>query len=227
MTLMEHVYQALRRDLLRGAFAAGSPLRLADLGARYGAGFSPLREALNRLAAERLVTAESLRGFRVAPVSSPEFEDIHATRLMIETQALRLSITRGGDPWEQELVAALHALGLQAARGREPDAVWELEARHHAFHRALLSACGSDWLLEFFERLHAASERYRIPVLMADGGAPARDIHAEHAALAEAALARSTETALALLAEHYHRTAEAIRAAPLPLPTPQPRRRAR
>lgn len=227
MTLAEHVYQALRRDLLRGAFAAGSPLRLADLGARYGAGFSPLREALNRLAAERLVTAESLRGFRVAAVSGPEFEDIHATRLMIETQALRLSIARGGDGWEKDLVAALHALGLQAARGREPDALWELEARHHVFHRALLSACGSDWLLEFFERLHAASERYRIPVLMAGGGLPARDIQAEHATLAEAALTRQADRAVALLGDHYSRTAEAIRAAPLPAPVPQPRRRAR
>ena len=224
MTLAEHVYQALRRDLLRGAFAAGSPLRLADLGARYGAGFSPLREALNRLAAERLVTAQSLRGFRVAAVSMPEFEDIHATRLMIEAEALRLSIARGGDAWEQELVAALHALGLQAARGRAPEAIWELEARHHAFHRALLAACGSDWLMEFFERLHAASERYRIPVLMAGGPSPGRDIQAEHAALAQAALTRQAETAVALLTDHYNRTAEAIRATPLPA---VPRRRAR
>lgn len=225
MTLAEHVYQALRRDLLRGAYAAGSPLRLADLGARYGAGFSPLREALNRLAAERLVTAESLRGFRVAPVSAHEFEDIHATRLMIESQALQLAIARGGDEWEQALVAALHALGLQAARPREAEALWELEQRHHAFHRALLVACGSDWLLEFFERLYAASERYRIPVLMAEGPLPGRDIQAEHAALAEAALARDVPRALALLADHYARTAEAIRAAPLPVHAPRRRLR--
>jgi DNA-binding GntR family transcriptional regulator len=39
-------------------------LRLAELSERYGMGFSPLREALNRLQAERLVTAESLRGFK-------------------------------------------------------------------------------------------------------------------------------------------------------------------
>ena len=65
VTLAEKAYDNLRQDIVRGAFVPGSPLRLADLGERYGMGFSPLREALNRLQSERLVTSESLRGFRV------------------------------------------------------------------------------------------------------------------------------------------------------------------
>ena len=59
--------------------APGSPLRLADLSARYDMGFSPLREALNRLQAERLVIAEALRGFRVAPLSLDEMRGRHRT----------------------------------------------------------------------------------------------------------------------------------------------------
>jgi DNA-binding GntR family transcriptional regulator len=81
MTLAEKAYVSLRKDIVEGA-CPESPLRLADLSERYGMGFSPLREALNRLQAERLVTAESLRGFRVSARSLAEFEDALRARLL-------------------------------------------------------------------------------------------------------------------------------------------------
>ena len=208
MTLAEKAYVSLRKDIVEGCFAPESPLRLADLSERYGMGFSPLREALNRLQAERLVTAESLRGFRVSARSLAEFEDALRARLLVETEALRLAIASGDDGWEASIVAALYALRLQARRqGGDVD---ELKARHHAFHRSLLVACGSDWLMDFFERLYAATERYRIPALIA-AGPQKRDIDAEHGAIADAVLARDTRRAEELLRDHYLRTAVTIR----------------
>ena len=78
------------------------------------------------------------------------------------------------------------------------------------FTARLLAACGSDWLLEFFERLYAATERYRIPALTA-AGPQKRDIDAEHAAIADAVLARDSAAAEDLLRKHYLRTADTIR----------------
>ncbi|PSJ63978.1 GntR family transcriptional regulator [Pseudaminobacter soli (ex Li et al. 2025)] len=215
MTLAEKAYDALRHDIIRGELAPGRPLRLADLSERYDMGFSPLREALNRLQAERLVTAESLRGFRVAPLSLDELHDATSLRILIETEALRASIRLGDDSWEAGIVSALYALNLQAGRtGPEAD-IWELEARHHAFHRALLAACNSPWTLEFVERLYVATERYRIPILLTAALPAGRDVQAEHSALAQATLERDADKAVALLREHYLRTvndlAEAIR----------------
>ena len=207
MTLAEKAYVSLRKDIVEGCFAPESPLRLADLSERYGMGFSPLREALNRLQAERLVTAESLRGFRVSARSLAEFEDALHARLLVETEALRLSIAKGNDAWEATVVATLYALRQQTKRQGDLD---ELKTRHHAFHRALLAACGSDWLLDFFERLYAATERYRIPALLA-AGPQKRDIDAEHGAIADAVLARDTELAEQLLRDHYLRAATTIR----------------
>lgn len=213
MTLAEKAYVSLRKDIVEGCFAPESPLRLADLSERYGMGFSPLREALNRLQAERLVTAESLRGFRVSAQSLAEFEDALHARLLVETEALRLSITKGNDAWEASVVATLYALRQQTKR--QSGDVDELKTRHHAFHRALLAACGSDWLLDFFERLYAATERYRIPALLA-AGPQKRDIDAEHGAIADAVLARDTALAEQLLRDHYLRTATTIRSGMTP-----------
>lgn len=208
MTLAEKAYVSLRKDIVDGCFAPDSPLRLAELSERYRMGFSPLREALNRLQAERLVTAESLRGFRVSARSLAEFEDALHARLLVETEALRLSIAQGDDAWEASIVAALYALRRQTRR--EGSDVDELKARHHAFHRALLAACGSDWLMNFFERLYAATERYRIPALL-DAGPQKRDIDAEHGDIADAVLARDTARAELLLRDHYLQTAAMIR----------------
>lgn len=208
MTLAEKAYDALRHDIIRGELAPGRPLRLADLGARYGMGFSPLREALNRLQAERLVTAESLRGFRVAPLSIEELRDAAALRILIETEALKASIRLGDDTWAAGIVSALYALNVQAQRTGEGADIWKLEQRHHAFHRALLSACDSPWTLDFFERLYAATERYRIPALLASTLPAGRDVQAEHGALADAALARDAVLATALLEQHYRSTVD-------------------
>jgi len=205
MTLADQVYHQMRQDIVSGALRPGQPLRLEALRARYGAGFSPLREALNRLQGERLVDQIALRGFTVAALSLPQMWDAVETRILIEQQALRLSMARGGDDWEAGVVAALHALTLAAARGDQGVA---LEDRHRAFHMALIAACGSDWLLDFAAKLYAASDRYRWPAL--SRAATARDLRAEHADLAEAALARDSDRALGLLDAHYRRTALAL-----------------
>ena len=215
MTLAEKAYDSLRRDIVAGQLRPGAPLRMAQLSERYEMGFSPLREALNRLQAERLVTSVALKGFSVSPLSMEEMWDATNTRILIESRALRLSIEQGGDEWEAGIVGALHALLLQAARGTatEEDAR-ALEARHHAFHTALLAACGSGWLMEFFQRLYLESERYRHPMLVPRPEEPTReaprDIQAEHEALARATLARDADLASALLADHYRRTAQRL-----------------
>lgn len=133
------------------------------------------------------------------------------TRLLTESDCLANSIRNGDDEWAAAIVAALYALKLQVGR-TGPDAdIWVLEARHYAFHRALLAACGSPWKLEFFDRLYAATERYRIPILLNKIGNSGRDIQAEPTALADASLGRETDKAVALLEAHYQKSAEFIK----------------
>lgn len=221
MTLAETAYAALRRDIVTGALAPGLPLRMTLLCDRYGMGMSPVREALNRLQAERLVVAMPLRGFVVAPVSAAELTDTTDTRILIETQALRRSILGGSSDWADTLRATLAAL-LDAA-GADAD---RLETLHHGFHRALVAGCGSPRLLELFERLYSESERYRYHALMVEARDGSRDLAAEHRAIADAALAGDAEAAVAALTAHYRRT-ETVLKTRLPEPAPPRARRVR
>lgn len=214
MTLADRACAALRRDIVTGALAPGQPLRMAMLCDRYGMGMSPLREALNRLQAERLVDVVPLRGFTVASLSLADLADTTETRILIETRALTAAIARGDGAWAQGIGAALDALAAASARApgnAEPDPDPEaLERAHLAFHHALIAACGSRWLLSFFGQLYAESERYRHVSLASGHSPPRRDIDAEHRAIAEATLARDTDRACALLAAHYRRTRDFV-----------------
>ncbi len=217
-TLADRAFEELRHDIVSGAFEPRQPLRLAELKARYGMGFSPLREALNRLTAGRFVVSVPKCGFKVASLSRDEMWDATRTRILIETEALSLSIRDGDDAWETGIVGALYALNRQAdrphdARVDRAEELRLLEARHYAFHRALIAACGSTWLLDFFQTLYMETARYRAPALSGARDETDRNIRAEHTALADAALARDASRAGGLLTAHYERTASAVEAA--------------
>lgn len=214
MTLGEQMYIRLRTDIVQGVLPPARPLRLEGLKRAYGAGFSPLREALSRLQAERLVEAVPLRGFVVAPLSPEHMWDTIETRILIECQALRKSIARGDDDWEGSVLSALHALTRQMKRmqgggnpGEEDQHLFE--TRHRAFHRTLIAACDSEWLLDLSETLYTATERYRYPALRLRGGTRRdRDIRAEHEAIAQAAIDRDPDRATTLLEQHFRLTGD-------------------
>lgn len=197
------VHRRLRADLLGGRIAPGTKLKVQALGATYGAGASPVREALSSLAAEGLVQRIEGRGFRAAPASVAEFDELVQARCWLEEVVLRESLAAGDAAWEEALVVARWRLS-RLPRG---DAGWE--GAHAAFHRALLAACPSSTLRDMAETLRERAERYR--ALARAAAYPGRDIAAEHEAIAEAALAREAPRAAALLQEHYRRTAGFLR----------------
>jgi GntR family transcriptional regulator, carbon starvation induced regulator len=215
-TLTSAVYERLRRDILVGRLAPGEKLRIDALRAAYEVGASPLREALNRLSAEGLVTQEDQRGFRVPPVSLEDLKELTRTRCWLNEVALRESIAQGGTAWEERVVLTHHRLSRTPVpndAAAKLDSEWE--RRHREFHAALLSACGSRWLTGFCESLFDQADRYRYLSLYAHEH---RDFVGEHRAIMEAALARNTELAVGLLNQHVNKTAELVSSLQSPTP---------
>jgi DNA-binding GntR family transcriptional regulator len=210
-TLSGAVLEDLRRDILECRWTPGAKLRFAALRRRYDVGLSPLREALSRLAVEGLVVGEDRRGFRVAPASIDDLDEITALRCELEGLALRWSIERGGDAWEAEVVGAFHHLSRFVWRtpGQPHQISAEWEKRHAAFHHALSAACGSARLSRLRAQFFDQTNRYR-RLSVSVKRAP-RDDRAEHRALMEATLARDADRAVALMQRHIRRTAELVR----------------
>lgn len=206
-TLAEAAARKLRADILQGRLKPGEKLQIERLSAAYDVGPTPLREALSRLTAMGLATAEGQRGFRVAPVSVENLLDVSRNRIWVEALALRAAIAKGDRSWEADIVAAAHRLrGLRAHTASGVTAAWDRENR--LFHEALVAACASPQLLAFREHLYDMSDRYRRLAVLE--GMAGRDLDDEHDAIMAAALARKTKRAIELLAEHFLATTRAV-----------------
>ena len=201
------VYERLRADVLSAVLEPGAKLRIDFVCARYEARNTPVREALNRLAAEGLLHRQEQRGFSVAPMSAQELAELTRTRVAIESLALGECLARRTPEWEEQLLLARHRLERtpRSLQGDRYDANPQWERRHRDFHRALIAACGSRWLLRYCDELADQAYRYRQRSMQA--AYHQRDVAAEHAAIADAALAGDAARARALLASHLERTA--------------------
>lgn len=213
LPLSEQAYVRLRRDVLAGELEPGARLKTAELQDTYGFSSSPLREALSRLSTEGLVVADMRRGFRVAEISHADLADITHMRLLLDVQALRLSMVHGDVSWEARFLAAFHRLETyEACLGDGPavlDDDWS--GMHREFHLALLGGCPSERLRAACASLFDQSERYRR--YSARYRTIPRNKRREHGKLRDAVLARDEERACILLTAHINGTLKNVEAA--------------
>jgi GntR family transcriptional regulator, carbon starvation induced regulator len=206
-TLGEEVYRLLRRDILSGRLSPGSKLPFRQLAQHYSVGIAPLREALSKLASERLVSFEGQRGFTVAPVSRGELHDLCTLWSELSVASLKMAIERGDANWEAEILAALHRLRRTSLPASPSDyqAIENWERLHAQFHTSLIAACGAPWRLHFCSVLSDQFERYRrVSLLKIATSAPAaQKVDEEHRQIAEATVDRDSDRAAQLLADHF------------------------
>jgi GntR family carbon starvation induced transcriptional regulator len=218
-TLAIEVFEKLRADILSCKLPAGMKLRFGDLRETYGVGISPLREALSRLAENRLVVATGQRGFRVPSMSVDDIRDIAMVRKEIEGVALKLSIENGDDSWEARVVAARHKIILLEKAGRNvAEDLWE--SRHREFHNTLVSACQSPCLLHLYNLLCDQFDRYRR--LAAQSRLPNSPRTLIHEKILDAALSRNADMAVKMLRDHIDEATKMIVAG---FPSSEPRRK--
>jgi DNA-binding GntR family transcriptional regulator len=209
-TQASSIYERLKADILSTVLAPGRKLQLRFLIDHYGAGQTPIREALNRLASEELVEGKDQRGFFVRPISQTELQELTKTRCWVEAVALRESIANKTPQWEEELLVAHHRLD-RTPRSLSPERFEDnpdWERLHRQFHYLLIAQCGSRPLIAFCEQL--ADRLYRYRQLSIRKAFRTRHVSDEHETITKAVLAGEVDKAVALLEKHYNRTAEVI-----------------
>jgi|SRR6056297_366198 len=225
----ENAYDVLKRSILNGTHAPGAPLRVSALSKAHGISATPLREALSRLEEKSLVVASPNCGWRVAPVSFEELDDLEDARLSLEQRLLDDAIAHAGMEWEADLVAAHHRLmhtpqpiGRDAVEDRER---W-IEA-HDGFHTKLIAGGRSSWLKSFHAVTLEQLQRHHQALLFHPGSInPDRQgqhseetldllrlalAHEHHTKLMQAALDRDRDAARRLLSEHVQITMSVYR----------------
>lgn len=163
-TVQERVYGVLRDRLMRGGFEPGQKLKIAELASALGTSAMPVREALNRLAAERAIESLPNRSVRVPSLSKDALHDLMETRFAVEG----LAVARAAANMTPETLALLREL-IAAQSETDSEHISEASAQQNrAFHFTIYKQSGSTVLLPIIESLwlqfgpylRVASERF-------------------------------------------------------------------
>lgn len=199
-------YERLRADLLACRFKPGERLPINDLCQDLGVSLGAVREALSRLTSDGLVSSVPQRGFRAAPISAVDLQDLTYVRIEIEELCIKRAFAAGDLAWEARVVAAYHQLSRTPTRAphdsqRANDA---FTSAHSRFHEEIVSPCDSPWLLRLRATLFAQSERYR--ALSFPLNRKERDVNTEHRKLVDAVVSRDLGKAVELMRAHIEKT---------------------
>src|SRR6201986_4709860 len=107
---IRHVHASLRECILDGTLTPGTKLSQVSLARQLGVSRTPLREVLRMLQEEGLVEIEPNQRPRVAGLDPQELDDVYASRILLETLALSMTMTAFGAAPPQEAKRLLTAM---------------------------------------------------------------------------------------------------------------------
>ena len=141
----DRVSDQLRRLILDGSLKPGEQLGEAKIAEQLGVSRAPVREALQLLVQERLLTSTRNRGVRVAEFTNSDIQEIYEARQVIESHAALRIISNGAEAMSrtaEELRAILAQLG-GAIRAADWVRVSSIDLE---FHTHLVSAAANSRL---------------------------------------------------------------------------------
>lgn len=156
-TLADYTYNELRSAILEGRLQPGARLDQAKICVDFGVSRTPLREVLQRLESEGLVTIRSHRGAVVAKLELREIQEIYEARAVLEAYAAGQSTKNWTSAGEAELKRLVRRMA-SATPGSNPEAV---ARTHFEFHLALYRGCANTQMVRLIEDLMRKCDWYR------------------------------------------------------------------
>ncbi len=189
----EQVDSAVRSRLLTGRFIPGKSMTIRGLAADLGVSPMPVREVLQRLAAENALEVKPNGRVQVPDMTPGRFDEVLKARLLLETELAELALPhlRGADA--AELKAIDDDIDARLTTG-DAEAYMRL---NHAFHFRIYRASGSQVLLPLIDSLWLQFAPFMRTVYGRVGTANLEDRHKEAIRAIERADAPALRAAIA------------------------------
>lgn len=161
-TLADRIYDTVRGLVVDQHISAGSRINIEDLARRLRVSSTPVREALARLEADKLVTKEPLRGYLAAPaLNAAGFAKLYEVRMLLEPYAASLACPHLDDHDLDQLEAALRTM-RHAPTGASYQEYRVYSDADAGFHAILAERCGNELLADSIRRLHIHPQSSRL-----------------------------------------------------------------
>lgn len=206
----DHVFEQLKQDILTGALRPGESLSAINVGRRFDASRTPVRQAFLRLEAEGLVTLIDRQGARVAPISIQGVRDLFELRILLEAAATSMVAQscihdRSAQQQFEELLAGFEAIAQQEPSDQRRDRFYELA---EAYDQAIIRYTRNQHLARSIADLRPHSARLR---MIAHAHPQRLDVSlTEHLNMCRAIVTHDAATAAAACTEHLTKTQATI-----------------
>jgi DNA-binding GntR family transcriptional regulator len=205
LRLSDKAHQLIRQKIITLELAPLSAIDEQALMEDLQLGRTPIREALQRLAAEGLVFFAPRRGIFVADISITDLQKIFELRVLLEGFSARLAAERA----TEEHLARMEATvtGLQRIPEDDSRALMAVDER---FHQLLYQAADNEFLADTLTRLHALS--FRLWYLVLDRLDGVKGAMEQHVEIVKALKARDGAKAELLIQQHVSEFQRGIKA---------------
>ena len=151
----KRAYELIKDKIITIAMQPGSVINEATLMAETGLGRTPIREAIKRLEAARLVTVSPRRGMFVTTINISDLGQIQEIRSVLDPLCVRLAIQRATAAEKAELRNLVNQAQAASVNG-DVTALMDLDCR---FHHLLAKATHNDLLIAENEMLYDLARR--------------------------------------------------------------------
>ena len=192
ISLSQQAYEIIKQKIISLALPPGTVIDAAVLREELGVGRTPIREALQRLAQEKLVLIVPRRGMFVTEIAITDLQKLYEARLVFEPFAARQAAKRG---------TTAHWAKMAAALAQGDDATNEqLIAIDEQCHQIIYEAADNQFLKETLTMMYALSLRLWYYALTRIGNM--QDAVMEHRRIMDALIAQNGAEAERLMANH-------------------------
>lgn len=190
--LADGVYEQLRWDIVHGVLRPNESLIETELAERLEVSRTPIRESLQRLAADGLIVLRHRR-WQVYEHTAEEVRELYEVRACQESFAARLACERGTD----EQVTDIEAARDLATRLAEPA---ERVVNNDRFHDLVNQASGNARLCDLIQRTRLYHFNQRIAALYTDE--ELAESSRQHGQIIDAVVARDADAAERVVRTH-------------------------
>ena len=189
-TLKNRIYADLRNSIIMGHRPPGEKINVREIAQSYGTSITPIREALQMLHQEGLVTIRPHSGYLVTRVTLKQLRDLLELREILEIAAVKRAATRISDDHIEEMERV-----YAGYTGDDDESYARYTAENRRFHCLIAEATGNQELAEMLGHVHDRLARFMV---MRQAG---KSMQGSHARIIDALRQRDPEAASQTLSE--------------------------
>lgn len=192
-TSQKDAYTLILEAIDVGVYKPGDRLVESDLAERFGVSRTPIREALQRLETQSLLTRDG-RSLIVASLDHNQMAELYVVRTELEGLAARLAARHATD---EEIQVLKEMVKEDYSLVNDPNA---LSRANRRFHKQIHLASHNRYLVQQLDLVHRSMALMATTSLAAEGRG--ENALSEHAAIVDAIASRDEDAAKQALRDH-------------------------